>query len=463
MDQNQKRSRVTHSAWTPRFARIGDSAWSIVHKYSFFNGFRGPTTRRLLDLPKTPNKSHARNLTEGTRRSFERLLRLSPLQIKLAASESYIPRPLRIEYATEVLLARHLRFCPVCISLGYHTELYQIAFLRCCPIHFLPLEESCPSCLRNVTPAYSDLSLASAFGCPCGRIFFNLTNGTGMRSAVSTLNTSSVERWVEWCDDWCLDDALLEVDCSTESMIPYRGVDSVNRAFSALWSIKKPEGWSESWVFFSRLPAARPMEFVGESQEIGDQSDPGYQNSFSVSISKRGEEILDTLYRLLERDHWDCLAKYSGSQCASRSYSVADCQLVSAYFRWQGFWNTRNIFRSGSLKLGEQPDGNLEHHARRFSLSYKLRKRGSFGDSAAAMAFGQACLELQMLNTFQHFANENNSTRSRNWHLDETSSTVPILIASSHRQILIWASISLETVSMIFTENRRMPCNEGSD
>ena len=196
---NPRYRKTTISAWSPRFARPGDSWWSIVHKFAAFNGLRGPATRDLLRLDMDSIKCVGDNDDLAARSPH---LQLESSTGSSRASARFVPLMILNEFGARHALHEELRFCEDCLSVGFHSPVYQVRYVQRCPIHNADLRSRCPQCGRKISMSCSNNALAHAYACQCGHSFLMDVAKTGMRALVRELDTSPITEWQSWANSW---------------------------------------------------------------------------------------------------------------------------------------------------------------------------------------------------------------------------------------------------------------------
>lgn len=162
--------------WLPGWFRPHESLWSLAYRLGVAN--RVPTKQVYEELFAPLQLSKYGWLMAGKGGSQE-LADLLGLPISLA-STAFMDDVVsaRVE---EEKLAKHIRYCPLCLEDHFHSVLFQFRALEKCPIHHAPLEDVCPHCKK--TNHRHALEVTPEEKCPyCGKPF--LGRATDWRTVV---------------------------------------------------------------------------------------------------------------------------------------------------------------------------------------------------------------------------------------------------------------------------------------
>lgn len=155
-------SKAFPFTWSPAWFRPEESVWSLAYKISVANL---TPTRRIQDELLWPLRRTALGwLVPEERRGAKWLADL--LGVPEALAESAFLNDLVVLGVDDLLLSRHLRYCPECLKHHFHSPLYQFLLLDACPIHNVPLQEGCPHCSTSL--AGHPLDVSPDTRCLCG-------------------------------------------------------------------------------------------------------------------------------------------------------------------------------------------------------------------------------------------------------------------------------------------------------
>lgn len=127
--------------WSPHWYRAYESTWSLAYRLSVANLVGAEHIYANLFAP-------LRQTTLGWIRSEGRATKwISDL---LGVPESLVATSFLDDLASplldDVLIAKNLRYCPVCLTRHFHSSLFQFRILAECPIHKVLLQVGCPHC-----------------------------------------------------------------------------------------------------------------------------------------------------------------------------------------------------------------------------------------------------------------------------------------------------------------------------
>lgn len=130
--------------WLPGWFRPHESLWSLAYRLGVAN--RVPTKQIYEELFAPLQLSQYGWLMAG-KGGARRLADLLGVPISIA-STAFIDDVVsaRVE---EEKLAKHLRYCPLCLKDHFHSVLFQFHVLAKCPVHHVPLEDVCPHCKKT--------------------------------------------------------------------------------------------------------------------------------------------------------------------------------------------------------------------------------------------------------------------------------------------------------------------------
>ena len=170
--------RRRYLTWPRGGVRLGESLWSVTHRFLWLN------SPNLSDLIKTCDLSSLTpfSLIDGGLRSHlqftSHLIQTIPESYQGFAEALHLSKAqwlagtlgwLRIHHSDDIL--SEMRFCPECLRAGYHTVVFQLTCINHCPIHKLPLISGCPHCGKPVSPELCSATLHFPYGCTkCGQL-----------------------------------------------------------------------------------------------------------------------------------------------------------------------------------------------------------------------------------------------------------------------------------------------------
>lgn len=160
----------------------GESLWSLLHKFSFWNQIGG---RDLKDLMRDSSlaKSEIIRLRSGHS--------VWDLRSHLAYDDSHLQRMFsdphrsllaratldQVQDRAEYFASRHgipnVRMCPECFRIGCHFSCFQSEELIECPAHRIQLINACPRCDSEIPMSPPKNADAEAFKCACGKFMWD--------------------------------------------------------------------------------------------------------------------------------------------------------------------------------------------------------------------------------------------------------------------------------------------------
>lgn len=301
--------------------REGESAWSIVHKFAAINGFRGPATRRLLEIDSTFTKC-TENESLGRQGTLQ-ILGLDDDTIKYANPLRYVPTPLR----GRSILHETLRYCPECLGFGYHSPLHQVQFVTVCPIHNVALRTECLKCYAQIPMSSGDSALAHAYGCRCGHSFLTQTEPGGLRAIAKVLDTSPIMAWLAWCTDWPIGTVHCGFNVCTDFHAAFGGNASANRAVSVLWSDRPAANWQNRWVALEEFGPGIIVQLRRTSAKQTCIEDFDGDMKTERALRGHARKVEQEVVSRARQSHADCVEQHR-----------TNCCLLKALRVWQSYW-----------------------------------------------------------------------------------------------------------------------------
>lgn len=308
-------------AWSPRFVREGDSAWSIVHKFAAFNGFRGPTTRRLLRIDSGFTK--CTGIGAVVRRGNLQILGLDDSTLQYTNPRAYVPTPLR----GRLILHETLRYCPECLRVAYHSPLHQVRFVTVCPIHNVALRTGCPKCRAEISMSSGDVALAHAYGCSCGYSFLAQPESGGLRMVAKLLDTSPIMAWLAWCTDWPNGSVHSGFNVCTDFHAAFGRNASTNRAFSTLWTERSPANWQNRWTNLEDVGRGITIRLRRTSAKHTCTGDFNADAKMERALRRHARHVERKVVASAQQSHASCIEQRR-----------TDCPLAYGLASWQGYW-----------------------------------------------------------------------------------------------------------------------------
>lgn len=450
--ENSRFKKTTVTAWSPRFARPGDSWWSIVHKFAAFNGLRGPVTRELLGLECNSTKC-ASDDSDITDRSPHLLL--EPSEARVRASATFVPQMILDEFGKEQLFHPDLRFCEACLAVGFHSPVYQIRYVQRCPIHDVALRSRCPSCHRKVPMSCSNQALAHAYACQCGHSFLMDIAKSGMRALIGELDTSPIIAWQEWARSWGNNWLFKEFASSPTKGMPLLGAQGARAAFNALWSVRPPRHWTTDAVDFESAPPCHETA-LPQSRLLSelDPSTSRVEQLFPV-VQKHARHIIRTTMKDIEASNPDCISE-------RRTHSPT-AELAAA---WKRYWTPSKEMPADCAM--NQPFFSKPHLALLSRLDWVLGTAGQKNPQLAKLSPSWAkellattmhtalVLQLQLAIERQQLIDYQRPTHPAGSLRD---SAIRMLVDTDDRRLRIWAPSVFESYVALSSLLRGANCD----
>lgn len=432
------------SAWSPRFAREGESLWSIIHKFTVFNGFKGPRCRRLLDVDTT--------LTECTRHQHlgKRLRGALNLDDQIsfdATAQHYVPPPILNEYSLAPVFEKKLRFCRSCLSAGYHSAVHQITYVKRCPIHHIPLETHCPTCGCDIPMTCSDTALAHAFSCRCGHQFLNAAPETGLRAAVANLDTSTIGDWLTWCKFWPEKAIYKEINSRLSINHPplgFGGGNAVHRALSALWTSKSPERWDKAWVAFEAVGEPRTIELYRSRARAGSDSDVELYPSEKERMKQRARDVVQSITKIVRASHPRCSFKDSTA-----------CPLGREVGTWVRYWIPSNELTLKYIQLAK-PTAFLRMA---WTVENKVRMPSSLLESFIEHLI-ELCMTISLAWRLKQSARHIDDDTEFTWEDWDRYDCIRMVLDTEEARLIVLEPLSEEHIALYAHALRTESCDE---
>lgn len=153
--------------WRPHGVTRYESAWSMLHKFSYLNKlsrfdmctmFGGREYWPSLSRPTVHVDFHLRAFDRSSLARLQYLLKIDQTTAYLSLIEPY-------RFA-QVTAASNLRFCEACIENGFHSPLFQIDAVVRCPIHLEVLRTQCRCCKQPIPYQINERLLVYPYACP---------------------------------------------------------------------------------------------------------------------------------------------------------------------------------------------------------------------------------------------------------------------------------------------------------
>lgn len=163
--------------WRVGQPAVGESLWSVAHKFCWLNSVRGVALLKHFAHPSRRSNTFTHRVDGSGVRFLHDLRFEGALDGDRFASAILAPREW-LRYCSYSGVSRNslvrvwtvsfLRYCPTCIEQGFHSVLFQHRFERTCPIHDELLMDMCPQCGQRIPYSLPDAS-AQPYSCRCGR------------------------------------------------------------------------------------------------------------------------------------------------------------------------------------------------------------------------------------------------------------------------------------------------------
>lgn len=153
--------------WRPNGVTRYESAWSMLHKFSFLNKlvrgdmcalFGGRSYWPSLSRPMVHIDFHLRTFDPSSLARLRYLLKIDQTTAELSLIEPY--------QCGQATAAANLRFCEACLANGFHSPLFQIGAVVRCPIHLKTLRNQCQCCKQSIPYEMNERSLVHSYACP---------------------------------------------------------------------------------------------------------------------------------------------------------------------------------------------------------------------------------------------------------------------------------------------------------
>jgi hypothetical protein len=163
-----------------------ESAWSLAAKTAAANAFTAIEVSRLFGISSRVEHPLIYGGAPRAVKLLKENLNISVNQI----NHAFVDNEFKV---FRQLMAKELRFCPVCSRLGHHFIIHQLKIFSSCPLHDTPLRSHCARCGKLHLYELGNSNIYGPINCTeCGTSLLPVTHGGYPKTSKMSLRTAQV-------------------------------------------------------------------------------------------------------------------------------------------------------------------------------------------------------------------------------------------------------------------------------